>query len=64
MHIYGIKIIDECFAFSLNPLIDIGQVEGAFVMGLGKHLMERVKYDPDTGRNLSNSTWVRVGYMV
>ena len=29
-------------------------------MGLGNHLMERIKYDPDTGRVLSNSTWVRV----
>ena len=29
---------------SLNPAIDIGQVEGAFVMGLGQVLLEKVLF--------------------
>ncbi|XP_075719550.1 xanthine dehydrogenase/oxidase [Rhinoderma darwinii] len=32
---------------SLNPAIDIGQVEGAFVQGLGLFTMEELKYSPD-----------------
>ncbi|OCT77525.1 hypothetical protein XELAEV_18028617mg [Xenopus laevis] len=32
---------------SLNPAIDIGQVEGAFVQGLGLFTLEELKYSPD-----------------
>ncbi len=42
---------------STNASIDIGQAEGGFVMGLGFWLMEKVKYDPITGKNLTNGTW-------
>jgi len=42
---------------SINPLVDIGQVEGAFVMGIGLWTSERVVYDPETGRKLSAGTW-------
>uniref|UniRef100_A0A1I8GJD8 FAD-binding PCMH-type domain-containing protein n=1 Tax=Macrostomum lignano TaxID=282301 RepID=A0A1I8GJD8_9PLAT len=42
---------------SINPGVDIGQIEGAFVMGMGYYLMERTVYDADSGRNLTDSTW-------
>lgn len=41
----------------LNPAIDIGQVEGAFVMGLGQQLLEAVNFDPKTGKCMSDNTW-------
>ncbi len=42
---------------SMNGVIDIGQAEGAFMMGLGYWLLEKVKYDPQTGKCLTNGTW-------
>ena len=45
---------------SKNPVLDIGQVEGAFMMGVGQWLTEKFIYDPQTGRNLSNGTCVSV----
>jgi len=42
---------------SLNPDIDAGQVQGAFVMGLGYYLSEEFVWDEATGANLSNGTW-------
>lgn len=48
-----------CFN-SLNPEIDIGQVEGGYMMGLGCHLLEDSKFDPRTGVLLTDGTWVRV----
>lgn len=41
---------------SLNPCLDIGQVEGAFVQGLGLMTSEQMMYEPD-GRLYSNGTW-------
>ncbi|XP_065256620.1 xanthine dehydrogenase/oxidase [Emys orbicularis] len=32
---------------SLNPAIDIGQVEGAFIQGLGLFTMEELRYSPE-----------------
>ncbi|MEE6473682.1 hypothetical protein FKM82_010138 [Ascaphus truei] len=32
---------------SLNPAIDIGQIEGAFVQGLGLFTLEELRYSPD-----------------
>ncbi|XP_066250724.1 xanthine dehydrogenase-like isoform X1 [Euwallacea similis] len=48
--------IIEDLGQSMNPLIDMGQVEGAFIMGLGYHLLEDIIFDPE-GRVLNNRTW-------
>ena len=42
---------------SVNPDIDIGQIEGAFVTAIGLWLTEQMRYDPETGRLLTNDTW-------
>jgi xanthine dehydrogenase/oxidase len=42
----------------MNPEIDVGQVEGAFIMGLGYWLTEKAIYDPTTGLQLNTGTWV------
>ena len=47
-----------CSLFSINPEIDIGQVEGAYVMGLGYWLTEKFVYDEDSGEILTHNTWV------
>ncbi|CAG7720322.1 unnamed protein product [Allacma fusca] len=42
---------------SLSPEIDIGQIEGSLVMGLGLWSEERLIFDPETGRLLTRNTW-------
>jgi xanthine dehydrogenase molybdopterin-binding subunit B len=41
---------------SLNPAIDVGQVQGGYVMGLGNFLCEEMLYD-DRGKNISDTSW-------
>ncbi|XP_075976974.1 xanthine dehydrogenase/oxidase-like isoform X2 [Anticarsia gemmatalis] len=41
---------------SINPEIDIGQVEGSFIMGMGYWTCERLVYAP-TGELLSDRSW-------
>lgn len=41
----------------MNGMIDIGQAEGAFVMGLGAICLEKSIYDPKTGKCLNHGTW-------
>ena len=43
---------------SLSPQIDIGQVEGAFVMGAGYWTSEELIYDPEDGNLTNFRTWV------
>ena len=49
-------ILFDC-GISLNPTIDIGQVEGGFLMGQGVFLQEQIARDPTTGLNLTAGTW-------
>ncbi len=42
---------------SLNPAVDIGQIEGGFVMGLGYLLQEEVVYDATTAELATVGTW-------
>jgi xanthine dehydrogenase/oxidase len=42
---------------SLSPGVDVGQIEGAFVMGLGYWLTESLVYNRETGELLTNRTW-------
>lgn len=43
---------------SINPAIDIGQIQGAFIMGIGLWTFEHQIHDKRTGALLTNRTWV------
>lgn len=49
--------ITEDVGNSISPTVDIGQIEGAFVMGLGYMLSEELITDRVTGRLLTDRTW-------
>ena len=49
---------------SLSPWVDVGQVEGAFAMGMGLYLTEQYRFHPETGQKLTNRAWVRRGATV
>jgi len=50
------QVMFDC-APCLNPAVDIGQIEGAYVMGLGQMLLEQRLHDPTNGQLLSTNTW-------
>jgi xanthine dehydrogenase/oxidase len=60
-----VKVIRSDLAYdigwSLNPALDIGQVEGAFVQGIGYVLTEDLVFEPegtaDEGRLNTTNTW-------
>lgn len=56
---YVIRRVDIMFdcGESLNPMIDMGQIEGGFVFGLGFNLLEDIVYDQQTGAVLNDGTW-------
>lgn len=45
----------------MNPENDRGQIEGAMVTGLGYMLTEQIVWDKETGKMVTDSTWVRKG---
>ena len=47
---------------SLNPEIDIGQIEGALVMGLGLWTTEKLTHDTTTGQLITKNTWVNLKF--
>merc|ERR1712142_858907 len=49
--------ITEDAGLSTSPLVDIGQIEGAFTMGLGLWTSEEIKFDQVTGELLTMNTW-------
>lgn len=51
-----VDLIEDC-GRSMNPEVDLGQVEGAFVMGMGYWTSEDLIYDPETGALTNNRTW-------
>lgn len=42
---------------SMSPLVDVGQIEGAFIMGLGYWLTEELVYNRQSGELVNNRTW-------
>jgi xanthine dehydrogenase/oxidase len=59
-----VKIISSDIVYdmgwSMNPAIDIGQVEGAFVQGIGYLLTEKLVFEPqgeNKGRLNADNTW-------
>ncbi|KAF8395862.1 hypothetical protein HHK36_019816 [Tetracentron sinense] len=43
--------------YSLNPAIDVGQIEGAFIQGLGWVALEELKWGD------ANHKWIRPGHL-
>merc|ERR1712166_1171791 len=54
------RVLNTHIAFdmgtSYNPMIDMGQLEGAFIMGMGHVLQEGMDYKA-TGKCLTDNTW-------
>lgn len=42
---------------SISPRVDVGQVEGAFIMGMGYWLHEKLVYNRITGELLTDRSW-------
>ncbi|XP_055604383.1 uncharacterized protein LOC129752632 [Uranotaenia lowii] len=42
---------------SISPGIDIGQIEGSFIMGMGMYFTENLIFKSENGQLLTNRTW-------
>ncbi|XP_076397558.1 uncharacterized protein LOC100882814 isoform X3 [Megachile rotundata] len=51
-----VDLMEDC-GRSMNPELDLGQVEGAFVMGIGYWTSEDLIYDPKSGQLTNYRTW-------
>ncbi|XP_047987938.1 xanthine dehydrogenase-like [Leguminivora glycinivorella] len=51
-----VDIIEDA-GTSLNPTLDIGQIEGGFIMAMGYWTTERIIYDEASGELLTDRTW-------
>ncbi|XP_061707826.1 uncharacterized protein LOC133518213 [Cydia pomonella] len=51
-----VDIIEDA-GTSVNPVLDIGQIEGAFIVGMGYWTTEHIIYDEHTGELLTDRTW-------
>ena len=56
MRTVRVDLVEDA-GLSTSPLVDIGQVEGAFIMGLGLWTSEQIRHDPETGELLTMNTW-------
>ena len=56
MYVVRTDILEDA-GLSTSPIVDIGQVEGAFIMGLGLFTSEEIKHDLETGELLTKNTW-------
>ncbi|XP_014217161.1 xanthine dehydrogenase-like [Copidosoma floridanum] len=54
--VHRVDILEDV-GVSLSPKIDLGQIEGAFVMGIGLWTCEDLIYDPKTGGLTNYRTW-------
>ncbi|KAH9518796.1 hypothetical protein Btru_006298 [Bulinus truncatus] len=51
-----VDFLHDC-GISLNPDLDLGQLEGGFMLGCGLFLLEGMKFDTVTGKALTDGTW-------
>ncbi|XP_047028071.1 indole-3-acetaldehyde oxidase-like [Helicoverpa zea] len=56
-HIVSRLDLLEDTGVSMSPEIDVGQIEGAFIMGLGLWTSEKLVFEESTGRLLTDRTW-------
>uniref|UniRef100_A0A2C9JDL4 FAD-binding PCMH-type domain-containing protein n=1 Tax=Biomphalaria glabrata TaxID=6526 RepID=A0A2C9JDL4_BIOGL len=61
---YQITQVDFLYdcGISLNPELDLGQLEGGFLLGCGLFLLEGMTFDSLTGRALTDGTWVGIRF--